>query len=62
MEGHRARDRFQLTLSSNELSMLQNAINETLEALDEEEFQTRTGHEVADYHRLLDKLKTVRRS
>jgi hypothetical protein len=56
-----AKNRVSITLSPGELAFLSNAINETLEALEDWEFKTRTGvtreratEMLAQLHKLLE--------
>jgi len=48
-----------IIVSIDELTFLSNAVNETLEALDEREFQTRTGVRPAEARKLQVKLIEV---
>jgi hypothetical protein len=51
--------KFAITLSSGELKFLCNSINETLEAVEDWEFQTRTGSTAKEGEQLLVRLKNV---
>jgi hypothetical protein len=45
--------------TADELRMLNNAMNETLEALDDDEFSTRVGAERAEMSTLLDEVHAL---
>ena len=61
---HIAKEKISITFSPEELAFLSSAINETLEAIEDWEFQTRTGEtrtrasEIqAQLHKLLDEAR-----
>ncbi len=48
-----------VSLSADELVLLNNALNETLEAVDEEEFDTRVGGSIAEVIALLGQVRSA---
>ena len=54
-------DQLTIEMSKDELSFLSNAINETLEAVDEFEFQTRTGGTSEEAKHLMTELGEILR-
>jgi hypothetical protein len=51
-----------ITISDDDLAFLQSAINETLDALDDSELQTRTGETREHARALIGEIKGIRRA
>lgn len=49
-----------LVISFNDLSFLQNTINETIEALSDRHIKARTGRTADEAQELLDRIKAIR--
>jgi hypothetical protein len=62
MELIQSNDGAVLRLKRHELEFLINAVNESLEALDDWEFQTRTGTEKEQARQILKALQEIRKS
>ena len=55
-------DRFMLKVTTRELDALQAGLRETIELLDDREFQTRAGIERAEMEEILDSLVAQRKA
>ena len=53
-------DEATLVISSGDLAFLQSAINETMEALSDEEISIRTGATMERAQAMIDKIKAIR--